>query len=383
MTSRRIVATDGASWRYSPDTPPPLGLRSQIMMRARVVDETTGESPDGTPRVTSQTAGAWAVSSDGGLVGVAGRPAALFPEIGIATARVSLLASHDGFLPITLEASLGPQPDFPAAFVLVDLGDIPLRRRPCVVEGGVFSRSAGALSAASIQVTGYWIRQNEIANASATPDMAGLWQSAYVDRAAANVQARDITLAASSQILLRAVAGGDKRLRLSDRQGLVAGQILAIEPGDPERAEYIPIALVDTVSGADQPAFVTLVHAMRRDHPESAIVTRCVLAAPGAASALSRPLRQSDVTVFAAGLAAISPATTHIEITGGGSDPEYHAVGRYVTESDAEGDYRLPPMHRVAAIALRSTHPISLSPIDLVVSLPLGAERIGVDLIYP
>ena len=95
------------------------------------------------------------------------------------------------------------------------------------------------------------------------------------------------------------------------------GGILAIEPGDPECQEFIPIAAVDAASSADQPADLTLVHRLHHAHPDGAVVVRAVPAGPGPANALTDPARAEDVTVFLAGLAGLGAATMTVMLTGG------------------------------------------------------------------
>jgi hypothetical protein len=61
-----------------------------------------------------------------------------------------------------------------------------------------------------------------------------------------------------------------------------------------------------------------------------------------------------DACVLLTAMAAIGPATV-IELHGGASPAEYHQVLRFSTVTDADGQYRLPPISRVAQIELEVT----------------------------
>jgi hypothetical protein len=147
---------------------------------------------------------------------------------------------------------------------------------------------------------------------------------------------------------------------------------LAIEPGDPERQEFIPIAAVDAASSADQPADVTLVHPLHRTHRDGAPVVRAVPAAAGPANALTDPARAGDVTVFLAGLAGLGAATRTVVLAGGAA-----------SQSGGEGDFVLPPLHRVAQLRLRADHAAEPQPARIDVALDWGASELVRDLVFP
>lgn len=384
MTLRTVLADNGA-WRFAPEDPPPLAMRSQAILRARVVDEVTGQPPLAPLAVRTTLRGAMARAGVGGRVGVVGRPAQLFPDVGVALAEADLTVSAPGFLPLAMVASMGAQAaDYPASFSAPDLGDMSFRRHPTRFAGRVASRSAGPLSAASVTITGVWPRLDGIAAAPAAANAMPLLSGAYRDRGAgASLQRRNFTLAAQVKTLARPALAGEDSVVLSDRQGIAAAQVLAIEPGDPERVEFVGVTAIDTGSSPDQPARFTLDHPLRRDHNDGVACVRAVPGAGGGANAMIRPIRAGDVTAWSSGLAGIGAGTTGVELSGGGAPPEYHASQTYAATTGPQGDYRLPPIHRIAHVRLRATHGSQPQPSVAVVTLEWGVTEVLVDFLFP
>lgn len=215
-------------------------------------------------------------------------------------------------------------------------------------------------------------------------NFVGLWSGVYADRpAGSTLSASGLTLVAATQQLLRPAPARATILRLSDRQGLSVGDVLAMEPGDPERQEFIPIAAVDAASSADRPADVALAHPLHRAHRDGTPVLRAVPAAPGPANALTDPARADDVTVFLAGLAGLGTGTHPVVLTGGAAPPEYHGLGLYAAQSSGEGDFVLPPLHRVAQLRLRADHPAEPQPAPIDIALDWRASELVRDLVFP
>jgi hypothetical protein len=255
--------------------------------------------------------GAIARSSGGGRVGVVGRPRLAFPDAAVALADVGLAVDAAGFLPLRLQAAMGPQPGYPDAFTAPDLLDVDLHRAPTRLAGRVASRTLGPLAGATVQVNGVWPRLDGITGPPAPANGMSILSGLYSDRpVGAVLRRRNFSLAAQAKALAKPVIAGDTTLVASNRQAIAAGQVLAIEPGDPERVEFIGIAAIDTGSSADQPALVTLDHPARRDHAEGAVCVRAVPGAGGAPNALSRAARAGDLTAWTAGLAGIGTTAT-------------------------------------------------------------------------
>lgn len=383
MTARAIVA-NGLAWRFAPDDPPTFATRSQSILRARVIDELTGLAPQAPLHARTGIRGAQAKATPAGLVGVVGRPRTLFPDVGIALAEAELSIDAPGFLNLALRAAMGPQPGYPNAFSGPNLGDVSLHRAPATIKGRVESRTLGPLNNATITIDGVWPRFDAIAGPMQPTNTLCLWSGLYADRpVGATVRRRNLALAVQLQSLLRPAVAGADRLRLSDRIGLAVGQILTIEPGDPERVEHISIVAIDGASTADQAATIALAHPLRREHAEGVTVGRAVPAAGGVVNAVTRPARAGDVSLYSAALAGIGAGTTAVELSGGGPAAEFHAVDRYVTTSSPDGDYRLAPLHRVAHARVQAAHPTQAVPMSRTITLEWGRSEIVTDFMFP
>ena len=386
MTTRTVLAGE-TSWYFSPEVPPPtVADRSQAILRLRLVDETTGLPPVLAVAAATTLPGATARASDGGLVGVVGQPSVAFYAPTIATARVDLTVTAAGFLAITLDEAVGAQPGYPDAFAAMDLGDVMLHRAPTWLSGRMVSRSTGPLSGGTVRVSGVWARMQHPAAAAAAPDAMPCYAGIYADRdTSATMARRNFTPSAATKSLLLPGVAGDITLRLSDSVGIAAGDVVAVEPGDPERLEYIGIHSIAAGSSADQPATLTLDFPLRRDHREGAVVTRAIAGAGGPTNPLSLAARRGDASVWTTSLGGIGASTSAIEITGGGVglQPEYQPSARYQTSSGTEGDYALPPIHRVAAVELTATHASQPNPLKQIVVLGWGQTTVITDFVFP
>lgn len=373
MTAVAITAS-GHDWRFLPETPPREADRFQALLLVQLRDEFTGVPPRGAMQVTTAMPGAAPIFSPGGLIGLAGRPAAILAEPWPAPApRAKLRAIVAGYLPLEIDADLGPQPGMPVTFTPRDLGTIDLHRLPTRVTGRVISRATGPVGGATVQVATIWPTLAGIVGAGQDPNALTLWAGLYADRpAGAPLRRQTLTLLAAPKRLLRSASAGASRIRISDRQNLVIGRPLAIEPGDPERQEFIVVTAVDTSSSDDQPTEVTLAHPLRRGHSAGVDVARTSLAAAGPANATVSAARAGDVSILTDGLDGITLANTTVEISGGGPLPEYHGFALWRAVSAADGTFRLPPIHRVAHLEL--TGPAAADPMRVTLSTPGDAR---------
>jgi hypothetical protein len=82
-------------------------------------------------------------------------------------------------------------------------------------------------------------------------------------------------------------------------------------------------------------------------------------------------------------MTALDPATVAVEISGGPLLPEYHWAQTYQTVSDADGYFRLPPIHRLAQLELHATHPAEAIPLNRPLALDFGRTDLVIDLVFP
>jgi hypothetical protein len=385
MTVTTIQAS-GQRWRYAPDDPQPtVAERSQVILQAQLVDEVLNAAPTQPLSVTTSVRGAIARSAGGGRVGVIGRPALIYYSPDIKDGEADLTVAADGFLPLHIKEKLGIQPpDYPHAFDYRDLPKVPLHRRPVRLTGRVISRSAGALTGATVAVSKVWMVLKQPAGPSAQPNAMPLLAGLYQDRKTGTAQRQNFSFAPEKKSLLRGAAAGDVAIHLSDRINLDAAQVLAIESGDLERLELIGIASIPGGTTADRPTEIILDHPLRRDHPQGAIAARAITSGgTGAANNITRPARQGDATIWLAGLNGIGPGTGSIVISGGGHPDEYQPTAPYSVKSLSNGQYMLPPIHRIAAVQLTASHPSQPTSIVRKVMLAWNSATQTEDFVFP
>lgn len=371
-----LVQAGGRDWRLLAEPDPREADRFQAILSVQLLDELTEAPPRVRVEVSTETPGLFATATPGGRIGLVGRPNALFLDPWPAPApTVAIDAETSQHLPLALERELDPQPDMPERYALTTLLPTGLHRRPTTFSGRVVSRVTGPAAAAALAVTRYWRTFDAIGGPGLVPDALCLWSGLYRDREApaATARRRNLTLQPDVKSLVVAAPAGATELMVSDRQNLVTGRPLAIEPGDPEREEYIGIAAIDTTWSADQPALVTLDHPLRRGHRAGTLAQRTTFAgAAGPANALERAGRIGDVSLYLAGLAGLAPANRIIEIDGGAVDPtiapEYHSFSFWRATTGADGRYRLPPIHRAAHVEIDG--PGAIGPLRFSLNAP-------------
>lgn len=372
--SCRIETLGRGSFRYCPDRLPPMADRLRSLLRARFIDELTGQGLTRDLTVISFTEGLRARSSDGGICGLVGNPLRRFPGLLNNAVPLAMEVSAARYLPRPVGGDLGPfstllghPADYPAHFSPLDLGTLALHRAPTRLLGravGVNTAPTGPLAGVRVDIPRLW---HVFPRVDQDPDLlveqgqiVALSPGLYADRpAAASLRARALTPAAGEQKRLLAHAGlGQRELDISDRVNLAlaGGDLLAIEPDHPDLAEFIPTQQVLGATTDDQPAHVTLSHPLARAHREGVELVRVTPQAPAAANQLLRPGLGGDPTLFLDGALGLAPdAHFSVEISGGGPDPEYQQAALYSVLTDADGFYALPPLSRVARLELRAS----------------------------
>jgi len=188
----------------------------------------------------------------------------------------------------------------------------------------------------------------------------------YADRPAPAGQLAPITLATppgNDRLLLDAVAAGDTSLHLSNRQALIAGSLLRLDPDNGDAAETHSIVSIVGFGPPDQPGVATLRFPLRCDHRAGARVVPITPPPPaGAPQILRRAAAPGDRCVFLDGLGALV-AGNDVQITGGASGTEYQRVAPLTAVSDAAGYFRFPAVQRIAALKLHATA-LGFAPVD-------------------
>lgn len=367
----RTITANGLTYRASfPDTPP-MGRRPRVVMQARLVDELTGLALAGQVSVSTQVLGMTPRSAGQGVVGLIGRPDPRFPMLDAFSAPLRMQVGAERYLTQDLAVDQGPfntglgdPADFPDYFAAADLGDVPMHRAPVTFEGRTLQTAGlnrAPLSGVLVELTGVWtLPPTPDVDPDMTVEVANLLelrQGLYRHRIAGVDQLRErpLVIGAQTKTLLAPAGPGFSQLQVSDRLGLVVGELLAIADGAPDRAEYVQISAIDGAQSPAEAAVVTLAYPLRRGHFTGTAAAPAQLPpGPVIDNALLRDGIPGDTTIHLTSINPGIPDHAIVEIAGSG-DPEYHIARRYRAVSDPEGDYRLPPLSRVSRIRLQAS----------------------------
>ena len=382
MTTHTIRSGD-TLWTHVVTPALPLAARYQVIAEAQVIDELTGTPPRVPLNVRRSDMRMDTRTAPGGHVGLAGRPAALFPDPWPAiTPTVAIQISADGYLPTRLTGALPPQPGYPATFQPLDFGTVLLRRRPTVIDGRVRAIDGQPVGGAQVTVSAIWDTLPAISGPALADLGLGLTRPLSAPRPlGSTVTARALIAAAPAKVLAQAADAGALRIRLGDRQGLAVGDVLAIGSTDAARKDIATVAAIDLTSSADQRAWVTLDHPLVHAHGGGTQVIQASLGAPGPINPTTRDALPGDRTVLVQTLNGIAPGPAVIELAGGATPPELHRPALWQATADADGHYQLPPIHRLAHLTLQATHATPPTPATRNITQS-GAPRARLDLSF-
>ncbi len=367
--------------------PPPIAAYEQAVLQVTLIDEITGAAPIVLPSASTTTRGLQARCAANGVCGLVGVPLSVFQATDIAAAALQLSLAGPGYLPVSLTASFGAEPLYPNAFAQAQLGTVSLHRLPVPVTACVVSSAGQTLSGATVSLDGVWFTLADAQTAPPVPpDLVALGSPLQANRAVgATVAPCTFTPAATPKMLASPGNIGDPSVRLSDRIGLAAGQVLAIDADDPGRAEYFSVGAITeagvTASGAATAVFPVPL-TLARAHAQGAIVTLMTTGAAGPALALTRAASAGDMTLCTNAVTGLSGSAEPV-IVSGGAAAEYHMGSLYAATSGANGIAQLPAVHRVAQLRLR-VHAPPTQPTDLLadLALPFAADRIYQELAF-
>jgi FAD/FMN-containing dehydrogenase len=122
-----------------------------------------------------------------------------------------------------------------------------------------------------------------------------------------------------------------------------------IDADDPEAAEYQTVSTITPPGIPAEPARLTLEVPLARAHAQGCRVARMNPGAlPPPTRTLASPAERGDRCLFLDAPLGSPPATLRIT---GGTD-EFQAFAPLSVQTDADGYFRFPPLHRMARIAL-------------------------------
>jgi hypothetical protein len=378
----RLEEVGTAVWQFCPDEIPAPGFRLRALVGARAIDEIGGRpvqvSEVSTPDRRLALHVVPRIARDG-VVGLAGKPASLFPDLGLVPAPVPIHIAASGYLSRSLDGTLGPIVGFPGSFAPLDHGDVPMHRVGVAFTGRVVQRGTPGnlpLAGATVEVDGLWSSYpppNVMPGAvMEPPQVVALTPGLYGDHPSATLARCDLAedLPQTKRLLLPAPRGA-RRLRLDNRQTLAVGMPLLVDPLDAGRREVIGIHTIDTGFSDDQPAWVELDYPLAHLHRAQAKVVPASVPATHDPRNLARASLAGDPIAF---LNASAPwaELALIQVDDGAHALEYQWIQHYATVADAAGYFRLPRLSRLALFRLRATHPTPPQPLQLIIEPEYG-----------
>lgn len=225
------------------------------------------------------------------------------------------------------------------------------------------------LANAKVWISKIW-RQQPLAGVAASPDppvpgvppplvwpapIAAIWPPSYADFPTGGmleVEDRAIDGAISAKTLLADAPAGSTQIRISDVTGLAPFNVLFVDADDAGRSEILEIVAIRR-SGTDTDwAILTLNGALALMHPRGRAVK--ALKAPGAVTAVTLNYDAAEGDQVALLDTTGLPVGVHQARMVGGVPPvrSYHRMSQYVTQSDAQGFYRLPPLTRAGKVEI-------------------------------
>lgn len=359
--ARTVVTVGNRAYSFSPDDPVPVAGRDWAVVRLRLTDELTGTAPLRAIALSARQAGLYPRLAQDGLAALVGVPRNIFPALATQSYTVDLSVQAEGYVPREAQVQVPQDNRFLASFTPPPLVTLALHREPVVISGRTVRVSAGItqpVAGATVTVTGVWRTAppaNQIVPAD-PPNLVLLQPPLYSPRAALTGHLRRQNLspvAGDDKQLFEAAPAGANPIRLSNRQNLAVGDLLLIDADNPDLAESLAITAIKGASTPDQPARVTLAYPVVYPHRQNALIQKLNPQAPGFNQPLADAAIAGDSCVFlnsVSGLAGFS----QIRLSGGPNPAEYHSIRLFTATSDADGYYRLPPLSRVAQLAVRA-----------------------------
>lgn len=356
--SRRIVTTQQQQYTISPADEPPPGLRTWAVLQLRLFDELTDQpqlpprglvtlralTPHTTPRVATD-----------GLAGLVGVPQLAFPALRTQAYPVRAHIEADGYLAQEIEQTLPLQSAFPHAFTPLPWLDVPLHRQPVTLHGRTLRRNgAGTVTAAGARV-----EITEISRSIRPAPAAVAYQPAHlVSLSPPLATARQAGIAAlagrnysDEKRLVENAPVGANQIALSNRQNLSVGDTLWLDALQPARREQHTINTLSGGLNPGEPVTVTLAAPLAQAHARNAVALKDNGGVPWASVDFAVDALPGDVCVFLTSAATVADGYALAADNPPAVPPlpdEMFEVRRFVVTSDAQGYYRLPPLHRVA-----------------------------------
>ena len=387
--SERIIQADRLRYTLGMEDAVPPAQRFRVAVRARVIDELTGETPRVPIRLTTPTPGLAPRVGSGGLIGLIGVPFETFPALDAQPYATTFEVRADRYVTRKVAVDVPQDAQFPDRFIPADLGDLALHRESVLIAGRVTERLGGVggiitpVPGANLDVTEVWptLPPADGSVPPEAPDLVSLVPPLHFARttAAGRLRRREMTpVPGQDKELLEPAEAGTDRIRISDWIGLAVGDVLLLDT-DPAIQEYVTIGVIDPVGADAFPATITLTHPLAYRHRSGIRVQEQTPQAPGPDRQFRRDAIPGDACVFLNGLGGL-PGVQIAEVLGGVPPSEFHALGLFSAVTDAEGEFRLPPLSRVAQLTIAATEGGRLTEVTVVPNYNRRENRLEIGL---
>lgn len=339
-------------WVQLPDDPGMAG-RFGLVWVARFVDETSGRAVGAPVTLRVDRSELQAVAGRDGFAGLVAVPGAVYPDLAAMPVPIEIRAEVRGYLPVVLNDMIVAAPDHPQGFEPAGpVLPVPMQPLPVALAGRVTREAADLpvpVAGADVVLSGHWPHEPPLGATQPiiTAELVEVRPALAADEAAgAAVRRINVTPALPATRLGSSAPAGATRIVLEDRGGLLPGRWLELSPGDAARAEIVRIAAVAALPPSPFAGEVTLVHPLGFAHVAGSAAERRTITAVGPSRALTRAAALGGRTLFV-DLASGLFASGWLRI-GTGNTAQVRRVRAYATQTDAEGFFRLPPVHRIA-----------------------------------
>lgn len=385
--SRLNILLGTASMTIALEEPAALTSRLWGIVSLRLVDELTGQPPRSPINVTTTHKYLWPRVAEDGLIGLVGIPQQAFPALQSTSYTIDMAISVQGYLAQEQSIRIPSDPAFPTRFTPLHQPDLALHRLPIVIKGRTVLASGYTttpLSGATVRVTGMWRTPPpaNVAMPATPPNLICLDPPVYAAHEAisSHLQGRELpSIAGDDKLLLDHRPCGSHTIRLNNRMNLTTGDILLIDAASPDRCEWLLVRDVVGGSTPDQETQVIFEYPMAYEHRRYTLVQRVAAQPLGPSNQLTAAAQPGDTTVFLDGLNGLNSAHP-ARLSEGSAAEEYHAISKYITMSNSDGFYRLPPISRVAQLELEVADGIH-TPKKLIVSPNYEEAENIVDLV--
>jgi hypothetical protein len=282
-----------------------------------------------------------------------------------------------------------------ATFTPTVVADIAMHRRPVVIRGRTVRQNSTGLgttpvASALIGLQGLWRTASDVTRhlPPVAANLASLAPGLYAARGVgATLAAQALpVIAGDDKLLIAAAPSGSAAVDVSSRQNLVAppapppSSVLRIDADESSVVEHISITGVSGLGALDEPGRVSLAHAPINSHRRGAHLQRVAPQPAAPAKAFTDAAMAGDTCVYLSDLAGLAAAGTAV-VSGGPTTAEFQQISTFAVTSDADGYFQLPPLSRVAQVAINASAP-ALTPIKFDFQPDYTQSENWVDIVF-